>query len=337
MRGLPRRTLALLAAMLLALAAAAPGLAGVSPGTPLATDDAYSASEDAVLDVDAPGLLENDNPGSGTCVADVDTTGTVGQLQFEPDGAFTFTPAQNWHGQTTFTYSLRVEGGGDCSGPADSEATVTITVEPVNDAPTAVADSFLALPNRTLNVNAPGVLLNDSDIDGDTLTATKVTNPAHGIAILAADGSFSYTPSAGYVGPDTFSYRASDGTDVSAARVVSLTVSAVPTPVPTATPAPTPTAAPSAAATLEPSPSGSPEPSPSVDPFASPSGLPTSGPSASPGASPVPGEVADAGGLSIPVLVGGLLLASLLAFGAAVYVPKWLESRRTGEPMDDGE
>ena len=57
---------------------------------------------------------------------------------------------------------------------------------------------------------APGVLGNDSDIDGDTLTAVLVSGPAHGTLALNSDGSFTYTPSANYNGSDAFRYKAND-------------------------------------------------------------------------------------------------------------------------------
>ncbi len=324
---------------MLTLLPATQALAGVSPAAPVADDDSYTVDEDQVLEVEAPGLLENDEPGPTTCVVSVEFPDLAGDLQFDQDGSFTYTPDEHWNGQTTFTYGIQADGGAECPGPQESEATVTITVEPVNDPPSAVADTFVALPNRTLNVSAPGVLRNDSDIDGDALTASKVSNPVHGVVTLAADGSFSYTPSDGYLGPDSFSYRASDGTAASATRVVSLTVAAIPTPVPTPvpTPSPAPTAAPAATPTAQPSPSGSPEPSASVEPIPTPSSSPgATAPAATPGASPLPGGTADGGGLSIPALVVGLLLLSLLAFGGAIYVPRWLESRRGGGPIDEG-
>ena len=56
------------------------------------------------------------------------------------------------------------------------------------------------------------MLANDTDVDGDTLTAVLVTGPAHGTLTLNADGSFTYTPTANYNGTDSFTYKANDGT-----------------------------------------------------------------------------------------------------------------------------
>ena len=55
------------------------------------------------------------------------------------------------------------------------------------------------------------MLANDTDADGDALTAVLIAGPAHGTLTLNADGSFTYTPAAGYNGTDSFTYRASDG------------------------------------------------------------------------------------------------------------------------------
>ena len=68
------------------------------------------------------------------------------------------------------------------------------------------------------------VLANDTDADGTTLVAELVTQPAHGAVTLAPNGDFSYVPDAGFVGQDSFTYRASDGALVSAAATVTIVV-----------------------------------------------------------------------------------------------------------------
>ena len=325
-----RRAIAAFLASLLALSPVA-ALAVLAATT--ASDDTYSTPEDTPLVQAAPGVLVNDTSDDGTlCVRAFDAASLDGSLGDGPakDGSFTFAPAANFHGETSFTYEVGLLVGEDC-GTSVGSATATITVDSGNDAPTAAADSFTAVANRTLNIGPPGVLRNDSDVDGDPVTAVKVENPAHGVVTLAPDGGFSYTPATGFVGSDQFAYRASDGTALSETVVVTLNVAAIPTPVPSAPPA---TAAPTATPEVSEEPSASPslEPSASPDPGASPSAPASTGPSAS----PLPVDpTSSAGGLSIPVIVVGLLLLSLVAFGAAVYVPKWLERQRTGELVED--
>jgi hypothetical protein len=300
----------------------------------LATDDAYSMNEDAagglVVPVDS-GLLANDVGGSAVlCVAAVHIEALQGILDLGglSDGSFTYTPPLNFNGTTSFTYDVATMVGGACPPPptAEGTATVTFTVHPVNDAPTAAADAFTALAGHTLNVAPPGVLGNDGDVDGDPLTAVKKSSPAHGVVTLGADGRFSYTPATGYRGPDQFSYWASDGTDHSVQRLVSLTVVAVPPP-PTPTPVPTATAAP---------PTASPEPSPTDSPLPSEPGLPSPSPeasglpSASPSASPITGPVSGGGGPPI-VAIGALaLLLGLLAVAGVFFV-------RSQRAAEDGE
>ena len=324
-------TAALAALLALLPIAAATALAATSD----AVDDVYSVAEDAVLVVptapDIPSLLANDTTDGGTlCVTGFNTTGLQGTLESAgvTDGSFTYTPPANFYGTTTFTYDVAAESGSVCPvGTVEDTATVTITITAVNDPPAAVADSFTALKDRTLNVAAPGVLRNDSDVDGDSLTAVKASSPAHGVVTLASEGSFSYTPNAGYVGPDAFSYRASDGSATSAQRVVSLSVVTVPPP-PTPTPAPTPTPVPTASPTPEPSATESPAPSDSG--FEVPSVEPTESAAASPTAGPASGSVSGQGGLPL-VAVGALAaLLGLLAVAAVYFV----RSQRDDAPDD---
>lgn len=106
---------------------------------------------------------------------------------------------------------------------------MTITVEegaqpPVNTVPVADEDAYSAVEGQPLVLPAPGVLANDTDADGDVLTASGATQPVNGTVTLAADGSFTYTPDAGFSGKDVFTYTASDGKDVSAPAKVTITV-----------------------------------------------------------------------------------------------------------------
>jgi hypothetical protein len=296
----------------------------------LATDDVYSVAEDSSLVV-APeeGLLANDSGGSLVlCVASADTSALVGAIQdpgVNADGSFTYAPPPDFNGTTSFTYIVASKADDACPAVSAGTGTVTITVTPVNDAPTAVADSFTALKNRTLNVGAPGVLGNDSDVDGDPLTAVEASSPAHGSVALAADGSFSYTPATGFVGQDAFAYKASDGTAQSVQRLVNINVVDLPpTPSPTPVP-PTPTPV---------LPTATPEASPSESPLPSDSGLPSASPldtgivpSASPSPSSVTGPISTAGGAPILAIGALVLLLALLAVAAVYFV----RSQRSAE------
>ncbi len=99
-----------------------------------------------------------------------------------------------------------------------------------NNAPVAVADSYSTPQNTGLTVTAPGVLTNDTDADSNPLTAILDANVTHGTLALNANGGFTYTPTAGYTGPDSFTYHANDGTANSNIVTVSLTVTVPATP-----------------------------------------------------------------------------------------------------------
>ena len=109
----------------------------------------------------------------------------------------------------------------------DNVAVLLNNTTTTNQAPVAAADTYNTPEDTTLTVNAPGVLGNDSDPDGDTLSAVVASGPSHGSLTLNANGSFTYTPDANYNGTDPFTYRASDGTLASNLATVTITVSAV--------------------------------------------------------------------------------------------------------------
>ena len=176
---------------------------------PVGVADSYPMNEDTALIILAEnGVLKNDTDGDGESLTAQLYSGTArGTLQFQVDGSFNYYPYSNVNGTDSFTYRAY-------DGESYSEiTTVTINITAVNDAPYAYMDSYTAIEARTLVVESPGVLSNDFDPDGDGLTAVYVdaSGPLSGALTLNADGSFSYTPNAGFIGEDHFSYKASDG------------------------------------------------------------------------------------------------------------------------------
>ncbi len=106
--------------------------------------------------------------------------------------------------------------------------TATPMPTPTSVPPTAADDSGYATDEDSpLDVAAPGVLDNDSDPEGDPITAVKDTDPANGALTLNADGSFTYTPNANFNAFDTFTYHATDGSGDSNTATVTVTVGAV--------------------------------------------------------------------------------------------------------------
>ncbi|MCA9200306.1 MAG: tandem-95 repeat protein, partial [Planctomycetales bacterium] len=189
-----------------------------------AADDFYSVAVDGVLDVsEATGVLANDShSGNQPFVAALITTVANGTLVFNTNGAFDYSPNTGFRGTDSFTYAI-TDGVN-----ASTEGTVTITV---NSAPDAQADAYSTLPGQQLSVDASqGILANDSDADGDSLTITVINSTANGVLDASADGSFSYTPDGGFIGTDSFTYTVSDGLATTDEITVTIVVSSGNTP-----------------------------------------------------------------------------------------------------------
>jgi cold shock CspA family protein len=117
-------------------------------------------------------------------------------------------------------------------GEFEAEAEVSIVIRAGNAAPTADADSYDLTVGELLTVDAPGVLANDSDLDGDDLIAELVANPDNGQLALSADGSFTYMPDDGFRGGDKFIYSATDSLGERSTATVVLNIEAVVVPIP---------------------------------------------------------------------------------------------------------
>ncbi|MEO1470814.1 MAG: cadherin-like domain-containing protein, partial [Pseudomonadota bacterium] len=170
------------------------------------------------------GVLANDSDVDGDALTAVlGTDVTDGTLTLNADGSFDYTPDADFNGSDSFTYTVS-DGQGGTSTPA----TVTITVNAVNDDPEAVDDAFQTGFGTALTVAGPGVLANDTDIDGDVLSVdtTPVSGPSNGAVSLEADGGFTYTPDAGFSGVDSFEYRLLDGATGEDTAVVTIDVAA---------------------------------------------------------------------------------------------------------------
>ncbi len=187
-------------------------------GPPTAVPDAYPTTEDTPLSVPAPGVLGNDSDPNGDALqAALVTAPARGTLALHADGSFIYTPTANLNGPDAFTY--RAGDGTLWSDPA----TVSITVEPVNDPPAAVDDTA----NTSMNTpRVIPVLGNDTDLDGDSLTIAAVSAPSHGSAAISG-AAILYTPTTGYLGEDWFSYTISDPGGLTDTANVTVTVGAV--------------------------------------------------------------------------------------------------------------
>jgi hypothetical protein len=198
---------------------------------PSATADVYRAAMFNNLNVAAPGVLTNDTDADGDPLNAVLVSGPAHATLFFllADGSFAYTPQTTYQSSDSFTYKAS-------DGRLDSN-TVTVTIT-INALPTAVKDDYTTAENTPLTVAAPGVLANDTDADGDALSALLVAETDHGTVALSADGSFLYTPASGYEGSDSFWYRASDGSNGSDLVTATITITPDPSPPPPPPPEP---------------------------------------------------------------------------------------------------
>lgn len=176
---------------------------------PVAVDDNFGA------DYVGRNVLANDTDADGDPLTASLVTGPQnGSLTLNQNGTFVYVPDEGFFGTDSFTYQA-----GDFES-FSNVATVTLLVpEPVNNAPFAVDDDF------GTDFADANVLANDSDPDGDALSAVLEQAPTNGSLTLNANGSFSYTPTPGFVGQVSFTYRASDGEALSNIATVRFVIS----------------------------------------------------------------------------------------------------------------
>ena len=178
---------------------------------PAATSLSLTTNEDTVktgslagTDVDGNTLsfAKVTDPGHGAVVINVQT------------GAYTYTPAANFNGSDSFSFKVN-------DGVVDSAAaTVSITVNAINDAPAATSLSLTTNEDTVKTGSLAG-----TDVDGNTLSFAKVTDPGHGTVVVNAQtGAYTYTPAANFNGSDSFTFKVNDGTLDSATATVSINV-----------------------------------------------------------------------------------------------------------------
>jgi gliding motility-associated-like protein len=188
---------------------------------PKANDDAFTTLEDIPL---SGNVSLNDTPSAdgGNVWSLVGTNGGAvhSAVVMNPDGTFIATPAANYFGPDVFSYKL-CDSNGDCSS-----ATVTLTINPVNDPPVAVADNFQTKESQRLDESVIG---NDYDVDGDpiTLDTNPVQSTLHGSLVLFSNGDFTYQPVLDFRGTDSFTYRICDNGTPSLCSTAIVTITVV--------------------------------------------------------------------------------------------------------------
>ncbi len=183
---------------------------------PLAVDDDAATDEDVAVNID---VLANDSDPDGDeiTVSDIVEMNN-GSVVINIDSTVTYTPNANYNGTDTFKYEVS-----DGNGGLDT-ATVTVTVNAVNDRPVAVDDAATTDEDVAVNID---VLSNDSDVDGDPLSVSGiVVKPQHGTATINA-GQITYTPDENFNGADFFQYEVSDGNGGLDTAAVDVTVNSI--------------------------------------------------------------------------------------------------------------
>ena len=158
------------------------------------------------------GVLSND-VGSGLTATQL-TGPAHGVLVLNSDGSFTYTPTNGYHGSDLFTYTAT-----DSHGQTDT-ATVNITVNPAA-IPVANDQSYSGPYDTDIIETAPGAMTGDT---GYQIVVTAHSNPSHGTVSIGADGSFTYYPSSGFSGADSFTYTITDGLSRTAQGTIHLTI-----------------------------------------------------------------------------------------------------------------
>ncbi|MFT5523747.1 MAG: hypothetical protein ACI9HK_001695 [Pirellulaceae bacterium] len=182
--------------------------------TPVASADSATTDEDTAVTVS---VLANDNDvDNDTLTITGITQAASGGVVDNNDGTLTYTPNANFNGNDSFTYTIS-DGNN-----ATTSATVSITVTAVNDEPVALADSASTFEVTPAIINVIG---NDTDVDGDTLTVTAITQPANGAVVNNNNGTLTFTANNDSLrGDETFSYTVTDGAGGTATAAVTVTV-----------------------------------------------------------------------------------------------------------------
>ena len=183
---------------------------------PNAVDNSISTDEDTSVNV--PVLGNDTDPDGDTLTVTGASDGSNGTVTINANGKPVYTPNTNFHGTDSFTYDIS-----DGNGGADT-ATVTVTVNSVNDAPNAVNNNASTNENTSVEVFA---LANDTDVDGDTLTVTGATNGSNGTVSINGSGNPVYSPNFNFSGIDSFTYDISDGIGGVDTATVTVTVNSV--------------------------------------------------------------------------------------------------------------
>ncbi len=182
---------------------------------PVAIDDSVRTDRNIAVDIDVLANDSDPNPGDTLTVSSIPVDPNYGSAAIINGQIVLYTPNLDFSGEDTFTYEVT-------DGEAFATATVTVTV---NGPPTAMDDTASTPLNLSVEID---VLANDTDGEGDTLSITNLADPPEGEGTVEISGNETviYTPSPGFLGITSFTYKATDGSLVSNMATVTVTVTA---------------------------------------------------------------------------------------------------------------
>ena len=199
---------------------------------PVADNETAVTDEEVAVNIDVTNGDDFGLDGASTGTISVTTPANNGTATVNDNGTPTdptddtidYTPGKDFSGTDNFEYTITDSNGDTSIGQ------VSVTVNPLNDPPTAIANSYTFNEDSSITGNVitddTGTGL-DSDIDGDSLTVTVNTDPANGTVTVAANGDFTYTPNLNFNGTDSFSYTITDGNGETSSALVNLTIDPV--------------------------------------------------------------------------------------------------------------
>ncbi|WP_156490292.1 tandem-95 repeat protein, partial [Oleiphilus sp. HI0086] len=165
---------------------------------PVAVVDTAVTQEDASVTID---VLANDGDIDGDSLSISSASASNGAVAINGDGTLSYAPNSDFNGLDSISYEVSDGNGGTAT------SSVSVTVNPENDAPVSISDTAVTDEDTAVVID---VLVNDRDIDGDSLSVVAAA-AISGVVAINGDGTISYTPSANFVGEDSITYEVSDG------------------------------------------------------------------------------------------------------------------------------
>ncbi|MBD1862995.1 MULTISPECIES: cadherin-like domain-containing protein [Trichocoleus] len=195
---------------------------GAVNDTPTPGSDSLTTNEDTSLSFTQANLLTNDSDvEDGLLTVTSFTQPTSGSLARDNNGNYLYTPAPNFNGSASFTYTVTDSNG------SSAIATANLVMNSVNDLPLVGSNTATTVEDTALTLNATDLLANDSDTEIGELLITSFTQPGNGSLVGNNNGTYLYTPNSNFNGSDSFTYTVTDSNGGTASSTVTLSVTSV--------------------------------------------------------------------------------------------------------------